>query len=178
MQTNSIEGIALLPGSLHRDQRGWFLNAYRREDSEHARCWGSRDICQINISQTDKIGSVRGLHLQRSPYTEAKIVRCIRGRIWDVVVDLRPNSKTHGQWYSAELAGKNGDALFIPEGCAHGYQVLESDSEILYIHSCSWVPEAETGVRFDDPELAIQWPLIPQGLSERDLALPLLRSLT
>jgi dTDP-4-dehydrorhamnose 3,5-epimerase len=97
--------------------------------------------------------------------------------VWDVAVDLRPGSPTWGCWQALELSPEQGNALLIPEGCAHGFQVLEPGSELLYLHSGAWVPEAETGVRFDDPQLAISWPLTPLGLSERDLALPLLESL-
>ena len=96
--------------------------------------------------------------------------------MWDVAVDLRPGSPTLGHWHATELSPDCGNALLIPEGCAHGFQVLETDSELLYLHSGAWVPEAETGVSFDDPQLAIQWPLPPLGLSARDQALPLLES--
>ena len=120
-----------------------------------------------------------GPALQRSP---RRLSQCLprpgaglcAGLGWDVAVDLRPGSPTWGQWHAVELSPGAANALLIPEGCAHGFQVLEPGSELLYLHSGAWVPEAETGVRFDDPQLAISWPLPPQGLSERDLALPLL----
>ena len=115
--------------------------------------------------------------LQAPPHSEAKRVRCLRGRVWDVAVDLRPGSPTWGQWHAVELSPGAANALLIPEGCAHGFQVLEPGSELLYLHSGAWVPEAEPGVRFDASQLAIGWPLPPQGLSERDLALPLLELL-
>ena len=111
------------------------------------------------------------------PHSEAKLVRCLHGRVWDLAIDLRPSSPTHGQWHAVDLSPGAANALLIPEGCAHGYQVLEPGSELLYLHSGVWMPEAETGVRFDDPQLSIPWPLPPLGLSERDLALPLLESL-
>ena len=111
-------------------------------------------------------------------YTEAKLVRCLRGRVWDVVVDLRPDSVAFGCWHAVELYPDASNALLIPEGCAHGFQVLDPCSELLYLHSGDWIPSAETGVRFDDPQLAISWPLPPVGLSDRDLALPLLESFT
>ena len=103
-------------------------------------------------------------------------MQCVRGRVWDVAVDLRPDSATYSHWHAVELSPERANALLIPEGCAHGFQVLEPGSELLYLHSGNWVAEAETGVRFDDPQLAIPWPLQPRGLSERDLALPLLES--
>jgi len=101
-------------------------------------------------------------------------VRCLRGRVWDVAVDLRQDSPTYRHWHAVELSPEQGNALLIPEGCAHGFQVLQPGSELLYLHSGAWVPEAETGVRWDDPQLAIAWPLPAGELSERDRGLPLL----
>lgn len=161
-----------LIGQPFRDHRGAFLNAFRSQDLVFKNSWGDRPIRQINTSLTVSIGTVRGLHLQRSPHSEAKLVRCLRGRVWDVVVDLRSDSSTFGQWHAVELSPKAANALLIPEGCAHGFQVLESCSELLYLHSGIWAPEAESGVRFDDPQLAVSWPLPPIGLSVRDLKLP------
>ena len=153
------------------------MNAFRIQEPAFAEVWCDRAIAQVNLSSTKKVGALRGLHLQAPPYSEAKIVRCLKGRVWDVAVDLRPESPTRGKWHAMELSSEKANALLIPEGCAHGYQVLEPGSELLYLHSGAWVPEAETGVRFDDPLLNIRWPLPPLELSERDLALPLLESL-
>ena len=168
-----IASVLELMGQPFSDDRGAFLNAFRAQEPGYAQTWGKRAIAQVNISRTEAVGAVRGLHLQAQPHSEAKIVRCLRGRVWDVAVDLRPNSPTRGQWHAVELSPGAANALLIPEGCAHGFQVLEPGSELLYLHSGAWVPEAETGVRFDDPQLAIPWPLPPLGLSERDLSLPL-----
>ena len=99
-------------------------------------------------------------------------MRCLRGRVWDVAVDLRPESLTFGQWHAVELTPAAANALLIPEGCAHGFQVLEPSSELLYLHAGAWVPEAEMGVHCCDPQLAIAWPLAPIGLSARDQRLP------
>lgn len=172
-----LYNVLELVGKPFRDDRGAFLNAFRAQEPAFAQAWGDRAIAQVNLSRTEAVGAVRGLHLQAPPHSEAKLVRCLRGRLWDVAVDLRPGSPTHGQWHAVELSPEAANALLIPEGCAHGFQVLEPGSELLYLHSGAWVPEAETGVRFDDPQLAIPWPLPPQSLSERDLALPLLESL-
>ena len=172
-----IAGVLELLGQPFGDHRGAFLNGFRAQELPFAQAWGDRAIGQVNLSRTEAVGAVRGLHLQAPPHSEAKLVRCLRGRVWDVAVDLRPGSPTCGQWYSVELSPGAANALLIPEGCAHGFQVLEPGSELLYLHSGAWVPEAETGVRYDDPQLAISWPLTPQGLSARDLALPLLESL-
>ena len=171
-----IEGVVELLAQPFSDHRGAFLNAFRVDEPLFSEVWRDRSIRQVNVSRTDKLGSVRGLHLQASPFDEMKIVRCLRGRVWDVAVDLRPASATFGKWHAVELASSTANALVIPEGCAHGFQVLEPGSELLYLHSREWVPEAETGVRFDDPDLAIDWPLRPNDLSARDLALPLLES--
>lgn len=172
-----IAGVFELVGQAFSDHRGTFLNAFRVQEPAFAQAWGNRPIAQVNLSSTKGVGVLRGLHLQSPPHGEAKLVRCLRGRVWDVAVDLRPGSSTWGQWHAVELSPGAANALLIPEGCAHGFQVLEPGSELLYLHSGAWVPEAETGVRFDDPQLSILWPLTPQGLSERDLDLPLLESL-
>jgi dTDP-4-dehydrorhamnose 3,5-epimerase len=173
-----IAGVLELVGQPFTDKRGAFLNAFRTQEPAFARGWGVRPIAQVNLSRTEAVGTVRGLHLQAPPHSEAKLVRCLRGRIWDVAVDLRPGSASSGQWNAVELSPSAANALLIPEGCAHGFQVLEPGSELLYLHSGVWVSEAETGVRFDDPRLAIPWPLPPTGLSERDLGLPLLESVS
>ncbi|MFN9644513.1 MAG: dTDP-4-dehydrorhamnose 3,5-epimerase family protein [Cyanobacteriota bacterium] len=173
----TIPGVFELRGRPFEDHRGAFLNAFRSQEECWQRSWGDRGIAQVNLSRTEEVGTIRGLHRQAEPYSEAKLVRCLRGMVWDVAVDLRPNSATYGQWHAVELSPQAGNALLIPEGCAHGFQVLEAASELLYLHSGAWVPEAETGVRFNDPQLEIPWPLPPLGLSERDLSLPMLRFL-
>ena len=172
-----IAGLLELVAQPFSDHRGVFFNAFRTQEPAFAEAWGDRVIAQVNFSRTEEIGAVRGLHLQAPPHSEAKLVRCLHGRVWDLAIDLRPSSPTHGQWHAVDLSPGAANALLIPEGCAHGYQVLEPGSELLYLHSGVWMPEAETGVRFDDPQLSIPWPLPPLGLSERDLALPLLESL-
>ena len=172
-----IHGVLELVGQPFSDHRGAFLNGFRAQEPAFAQAWGARSVAQVNLSRTEVVATVRGLHLQAPPHGEAKLVRCLRGRVWDVAVDLRPGSPSWGQWHAVELSPAAANALLIPEGCAHGFQVLEPGSELLYLHSGTWVPESETGVRFDDPQLAINWPLLPLGLSERDLALPLFESL-
>lgn len=172
LRTTSVAGVVELVGCFFRDQRGSFLNCFRAHDPVFAEAWGQRPIAQVNLSCTEAVATVRGLHFQSYPHSEAKLVRCLRGRVWDVAVDIRPNSSTYGQWHGVELNPESGNALLIPEGCAHGYQVLETGSELLYLHSGAWVPQAETGVHSGDPKLAINWPLPPQGLSERDQKLP------
>lgn len=177
LRRNLINGVFELQVQPFSDHRGAFLNAFRAQDHAFMGSWGDRGIAQVNLSRTEAVGTIRGLHLQSPPHSEAKLVRCLHGRVWDVAVDLRPGSATYGQWHAVVLSPSAATALLIPEGCAHGFQVLELGSELLYLHSGAWVPEAETGVRFNDPKLAIAWPLPPIGLSERDLSLPLLQSL-
>ena len=159
------------------DARGEFNNIFRGVSEPYLSFWADRVVSQINVSVTNKVGTVRGLHFQKSPHTEAKIVKCLRGRIWDVIVDLRQNSSDFGKWKSFDLNSQSNDSLFIPEGFAHGFQVIEPVSHLLYIHSGNWVKSAETGVRFDDPHLSISWPLTPIGLSQRDMSLPYLKEL-
>lgn len=169
-----IEGVFELRGKLFEDHRGAFFNAFRSQELAYINSWGTRSIAQVNLSRTEALGTIRGLHFQSEPHSEAKLVCSTRGRVWDVAVDLRPDSITYGDWFALELSPDQGNALLIPEGCAHGFQVLEPGSELLYLHSGAWVPEAETGVRWDDPKLAIFWPLPVAALSDRDRNLPLL----
>jgi dTDP-4-dehydrorhamnose 3,5-epimerase len=117
---------------------------------------------------------VRGLHYQRPPQAEAKWVRCLKGRVFDVAVDLRRGSPTFLKWHAVELDGVSMNALLIPEGCAHGFQVLEPESELLYLHTATYTPGLEGAARYDDPRLAIRWPLPVTDLSERDRTHPLL----
>ncbi|MGB7563240.1 MAG: dTDP-4-dehydrorhamnose 3,5-epimerase family protein [Prochlorococcaceae cyanobacterium] len=170
----ALAGVLEVVSEPFRDARGSFLNAFRLE--EWRAIWGERAIAQVNLSRSDVVGTIRGLHLQQPPHGEAKLVRCLRGRVWDVAVDLRAGSASRGCWAAVELSPQRGNALFIPEGHAHGFQVLEAGSELLYLHSGAYRPSAEGGVRWNDPELAIPWPL-PNGIaSVRDLNLPLLES--
>lgn len=175
--TTPIKGVFELRAQRFVDHRGAFLNAFRSQELAFMNSWGDRDILQANLSRTEAVGTIRGLHLQSDPHSEAKLVRCFKGRVWDLAVDLRKNSFTYGHWHAVELSPDEGNALLIPEGCAHGFQVLEPGSELLYLHSGVWVPEAETGVRWDDPTLAITWPLPVAGISERDRNLSLLSDL-
>jgi dTDP-4-dehydrorhamnose 3,5-epimerase len=156
----------------HRDARGAFTRLFCAEELQPV--LGQRQIEQINHSRTSSVGAVRGMHYQHPPYAEMKMIRCLRGRVWDVAVDLRTGSATFLQWHAQELAQDDAQMLIIPEGFAHGFQVLEPDSELLYLHTAFYHPPAEGGLRPDDPRLDIAWPLPPQDLSARDLSHPLL----
>lgn len=156
----------------HEDHRGSFLRLFCAEELQPL--LGDRQIAQINHSKTSRAGAVRGLHFQRPPHAEMKMVRCLRGRVWDVAVDLRSCSPTFLQWHAEELTDDIAKMLVIPEGFAHGFQALEPESELLYLHTAFYHPPSEGGLRHDDPRLAIAWPLPPQDLSPRDLVHPLL----
>ncbi len=148
------------------DHRGSFARLYCAR--ELAEVIGERNIVQINHSCTTAVGAVRGLHFQRPPFAEMKLVRCLKGRVWDLAADLRTGSPTFLQWHAEELTPGNARMLVIPEGCAHGFQVLEANSELLYLHTAFHTPEAEDGVPYNDARLAINWPLPVTDLSRRD----------
>lgn len=125
-------------------------------------------IAQINHTFTQRAGTVRGMHFQHPPHAEMKLVTCLRGAIWDVVVDLRAGSPTFLKWHAEELSAGNHRALLIPKGCAHGYQTLTEDCELLYLHSVVYTPSAEAGLNAKDTALAINWPLAIAEISDRD----------
>jgi dTDP-4-dehydrorhamnose 3,5-epimerase len=156
------------------DHRGSFTRLFCERELSDA--LGRRRIVQVNHSRTIAIGAVRGLHYQRQPSAEMKLVRCLKGRVWDVAVDLRAGSRTFLQWHAEDLTPENARMLVIPEGCAHGFQALETESELLYLHTAFYDRDAEGGVRVDDPRLHIAWPLPIVDLSERDRTLPTLEA--
>ncbi|OBH67938.1 dTDP-4-dehydrorhamnose 3,5-epimerase [Mycobacterium mantenii] len=169
-----LADLKVVKSSPHRDARGAFLRLFCAQ--ELLAVVGQRQIAQINHSRTSNVGAVRGLHFQRPPHAEMKMIRCLRGRVWDVAVDVRAESPTFLRWYGQELAQDDAQMLVIPEGFAHGFQVLEPESELLYLHTALYYPPAEGGLRYDDPRLAIAWPLQPQDLSPRDQTHPLLNA--
>jgi len=148
------------------DSRGAFSRLYCEQ--ELAEVTGNRRIVQVNQSRTHACGAIRGMHYQRPPHAEMKLIRCIRGRVWDVAVDLRQGSPTFLQWYAEELTPDNGRMLVVPEGCAHGFQVLEENSEMLYLHTAFYTPTAEGGLAYNDPRLSIAWPLPVTDISVAD----------
>ena len=161
-----LTGLYIVETSSFSDQRGSFTRLFC--EHELSAVLGERRIVQINQSVTAKIGSVRGMHFQYPPAAEMKLIRCLKGRVFDVAVDLRTNSPTFLRWFAMELSGENKKMMVIPEGFAHGFQTLEENSEMLYLHTCFYQPDAESGVRFDDPALRIEWPLPPKDVSARD----------
>ncbi len=175
MHKLDIKGVFEITSTCFEDERGFFLNIYRSYEGKFLETWGSNPIVQINLSHTKTVGSIRGLHYQLDPYSEAKLVRCLKGKVWDVIVDLRQDSNTYGRWCSLELSGSKANSVFIPPGCAHGFQVLEESSELLYLHSQEWKPKYDTGIRWDDPTLSIAWPMPISQISEKDKNLPLFK---
>lgn len=167
-----LSGLKVIEATPFQDSRGAFARLYC--DRELAEVIGDRRIVQINLSCTMAVGAVRGLHFQKPPHAEMKLVRCIKGRVWDVTVDLRQGSQTYLKWHAEELTPENAHMMIIPEGFAHGFQVLEPESELLYLHTAYYAPESELGLRFDDPMLGIVWPIPISDISARDLQHPLI----
>lgn len=167
-----LADLKLVQSVPHRDPRGAFTRLFCAEELQPV--LGQRQIVQINHSRTSRTGAVRGMHFQRPPHAEMKMIRCLRGRVWDVAVDLRAGSSSFLQWHAQELVQDDAQMLVIPEGFAHGFQILEPDSELLYLHTAFYHPPSEGGLRHDDPRLAIAWPSPPKDLSPRDLSHPLL----
>lgn len=172
IRSTFIDGVKVVDPEFFSDARGSFFRAFC--DQELSPLLQGRWIRQINISQTKEVGCIRGLHYQKPPFAEMKMVRCIKGRVWDVALDLRACSGTFLKWHAVELTAENRIMLIIPEGCAHGFQVLERESELLYLHTAPYAPECEGTVRYDDPTAGIKWPLEPKNVSEKDRSYPLL----
>ena len=172
MTETAIAGVVVVHRERRGDARGFLARLF---DGEALRDAGwPAPIAQVNHTFTEKAGTVRGMHYQRAPHAEAKLVSCIRGRVYDVAVDLRRDSPTYLAWTGHELSADNGDALLIPEGCAHGFQALSDDVELVYCHSAAFEPSVEGGVHPTDPAVGIVWPLPVQNLSARDAAHPLI----
>ncbi|MEM6507187.1 MAG: dTDP-4-dehydrorhamnose 3,5-epimerase [Planctomycetota bacterium] len=179
IQPLDIPDVKLIKPKRFGDSRGFFMETFSAPRlAEHGI---KRDWVQDNHSLSAKPGVLRGLHFQAPPHAQAKLVRVVKGRVWDVAVDVRVGSPTFGKWVSAELSANNDQQLFIPEGFAHGFVTLEPDTEFLYKVSSAYAPEADGGVRWDDPQLDLPWPLdgIEGGpqLSDKDAALPALAEL-
>jgi dTDP-4-dehydrorhamnose 3,5-epimerase len=168
----SIAGVVTVKTTVRSDHRGEFARFFC--EHELAQCLGARHIVQVNRSLTRTVGAIRGMHYQLPPHAETKLIRCLRGRVWDVAVDLRKGSQTFLKWTAQELSPANGLMLVVPDGCAHGFQVLEPDSELLYLHTAFYAPAAEGGVSPTDPAVGIAWPRPITDLSDRDKSLPLL----
>jgi dTDP-4-dehydrorhamnose 3,5-epimerase len=166
-----IDGAWLVDLDRIEDERGFFARAWSPGDMEERGL--STRIAQISVAWNERAGTLRGLHFQHPPHAEVKVVRCTRGAIWDVIVDLRSDSPTFRRWFAAELTEESRTSLYIPEGCAHGYQTLVDGSEVTYLISYPWTPSASAGYRWDDPAFAIDWPeTAARVLSENDRTWP------
>jgi len=168
----SIEGVILVKPKKFGDTRGYFLESYNARTFAEAGI--SAAFVQDNQSLSVPAGTIRGLHFQTPPEPQAKLVRVLKGAIFDVAVDLRKGSKTYGQWCSATLTGEGAEQLFIPRGFAHGFCTIEPNTEVAYKVDGFYAPACDAGLRWDDPALAIAWPVAPSAvtLSEKDAKLP------
>jgi len=169
-----LHGALTVDTSGFQDDRGKFVRFFCSEELKDV--LGKRIIKQINYSLTVKKGTIRGMHFQCPPKAETKLVRCTQGSVFDVVVDLRKGSETFRQWYGEILSGENMKMLYISEGFAHGFQALEQNCEMLYLHTEFYTPSSEGGIRYDDPAVGIQWPLKVSDVSDRDCNHSLLTS--
>lgn len=167
---SKLAGAWLIEPERRHDERGHFVRTFCIEEFE-AHGLESKFV-QTSLSFNKVKGTLRGLHFQKAPHQETKVVGCVQGAIYDVLVDLRPDSPTFGQWEGYELSQENGRQLYIPEGFAHGFQTLSDASTVSYAISSFHTPDAASGVRFDDCQLAIKWPQPPRVISERDLSWP------
>jgi dTDP-4-dehydrorhamnose 3,5-epimerase len=168
-----LDGLVLIDPVVHGDERGFFLETFSERDWRDAGV--DCDFVQDNHSRSAQ-GILRGLHFQTTP-GQAKLVRCVRGRIWDVAVDLRPDSATYGEWEGHELDDESHHQLFIPKGFAHGFCVLSEVADVHYKVSSYYDPETESGIAWDDPDVGIEWPIAEPQVSERDATAPTLAEL-
>jgi dTDP-4-dehydrorhamnose 3,5-epimerase len=171
----SLAGVWLVELELREDERGFLARTYcDHEFAAHGlnACWP-----QCNLTLTRQRGMIRGMHLQRDPKPEIKLIRCAAGAIYDVLVDVRRNSPTFGNWEGFELTGANRRQLYVPGGIAHGFQCLTDNCEVFYMMSEFYAPELAAGLRWNDPQVGIRWPIENPTLSERDRGLPLLSEL-
>jgi dTDP-4-dehydrorhamnose 3,5-epimerase len=165
-----LSGSYIIDINTIADDRGWFARYYCKKDFEeidHQKEW-----VQLNHSFTKNKGSIRGMHYQLPPFSEIKLVRCIHGSVFDVIVDVRKNSATFLQWFGAELSAENKKMIYIPEGFAHGFQTLTDDCELLYHHSEFYTQGAEAGILYNEPLIQIEWPTNVNVISKRDLQHP------
>lgn len=173
-QPTNISGCFVIDLEPHHDERGFFAETFHQQ---HFLDRGlAADFTRTALAHNIHRGTVRGLHFQSSPFQETKLVRCVRGSLFDVAVDLRRDSDTYLSWQSVTLSAANRAAFYIPTGCAHGYQTLEDDCEVLYQLSNDYDADHASGIRWDDPALAIPWPLKVSMMSARDKSWPLIRT--
>lgn len=168
----TLEGAFVIESEPLKDDRGLFVRVFCQQELQHI--LHKKNIVQVNHSLTRQKGALRGMHFQYPPKAEIKMVKCLRGSIFDVMIDLRRNSSTFLKWHGEVLSAENMQMMYIPEGFAHGFQTLEENSELLYLHTEFYSLEHEGGVRYNDPKIGIKWPLKVTDISERDRYHPLL----
>jgi dTDP-4-dehydrorhamnose 3,5-epimerase len=174
LEHTPIEGLFVLHRTVSRDERGFFSRIFGAD--EIAKAGRPTQAIHVNTSTSIEAGTLRGIHFQYPPHAEAKIVSCASGSIWDVGVDLRPGSPTRFQWFGTKLTPENGVSLIIPEGFGHAFITLEKNSTVVYVVSTAYALSYESGARFDDPKLKINWPIEPIVISEKDRAWGLLNN--
>lgn len=167
-----LAGLQLVRRLPIHDERGWLERMYCADEFAAVMC--GQAIAQINRTLTTQLGTVRGMHFQMPPHAEAKLVSCLKGAVFDVAVDVRRDSPTFLHWHGERLSADNHHSLLIPSGFAHGFQTLEADCELLYLHTAPYTPQAEAALNARDPRLAILWPQAIGAQSARDMAHPLL----
>lgn len=165
-----LGGVFVVEIAPIEDERGFFARTYHRD--EFAQAGLNPDITQCSVSFNTRRGTLRGMHFQAAPHAETKLVRCTRGAIYDVALDLRRDSPTYRQWFAVELTAEKRNALYIPVGCAHGFQTLTDGAEVFYQITPGWKPDAGRGVRWNDPAFGIAWPVAGPTMSARDAAYP------
>lgn len=173
IEKTELNGVLILKPAVFGDDRGWFMESYNK--NRFAEAGIDNEFVQDNQSMSGKKGTLRGIHFQKEPFVQAKIVRCLKGSILDVAVDLRKDSQTYKKWVAVELSAENKKQLFIPRGFGHALLTLEDDSEVLYKADNFYSKEADRSIRYDDPEIGIEWPKGEVILSEKDLNAPFLK---
>jgi dTDP-4-dehydrorhamnose 3,5-epimerase len=166
----SLQGAYLITVEKREDERGFFARSWCQREFGNLNL--NTNLAQCNISYSKCRGTLRGMHYQLAPHAECKLVRCVRGAIYDVIIDLRPQSPTFHKWFGVELTANDYRMLYVPEGFAHGFETLTDDTEVFYQVSEFYQPEAERGVRWNDPKIGIDWPLPVQLISEKDQNYP------
>ncbi len=167
-----IEGLVVIEPDCHGDHRGWFMETYSKPKFEALGI--TCEFVQDNQSYSAQKGTLRGLHFQKNPMAQSKLLRCTRGKILDVAVDIRKNSPTYKKWYAVELSAENKKQFFMPRGMAHGFVTLTDDVEVQYKVDAVYAPDCDRSIRFDDPEIGVDWGVTEPILSEKDLKAPLL----
>jgi dTDP-4-dehydrorhamnose 3,5-epimerase len=166
VETTPIEGLLVVHRQIFQDKRGAFTRLFAKDEMND---FLDFEALHVNSSTSREPGTLRGIHFQYPPYAEAKLVSCVSGAIWDVGVDLRPESPTRFQWFGVELTPENGKSLIVPRGFGHGFLTLEQNSTVVYVVSAAYRPEHESGLRFDDEVMGIDWPHPITTVSEKDL---------